>query len=154
MFVDIHRLVENLPEFTNPRIIKEQLPPNGLYLFHEHGESFKDYSDGSQQKRIVRIGTSTREGRFPGRMIAHYRKAGSIFHRHLDSALGTRYERENHSSWGHVTPDDRMTQVLEYLEKRFTFRIISFPTAEEACTWEKKLIATLAPYSFQVAGKN
>ena len=66
---EIYKLLLNLPRH-NYLTPTKNLPPNGIYVFYERGETW--LLDGRETDRIVRIGTHKSDGRFPGRIRQHY----------------------------------------------------------------------------------
>ena len=103
---------------------------------------------------MTRIGINEKEGNFPARLNSHYRPWGSIFFRHLHAALANRYRNEHRRSWERLRGDTREQRVLSYLNVNCSFTVIAVDSSDEAVEWEKKLISTLAPYSYQFASPN
>lgn len=74
----LHELVGRLPEIGWPFKLTD-LPNNGIYFFHEEGET---WGHGTARPRIVRVGTH-REGNFRSRIADHY----LIYDRKMDFTI-------------------------------------------------------------------
>jgi hypothetical protein len=146
----IHRLANLLPRFDY-QFKKCQLPPNGVYLFFEEGESAT--MDGRSYCRIVRVGTHLVDGLFPTRIHNHYFSncKGSVFGKHVRSAL---YGFDNRNS---IDPPPLVIEskllfkafelrVSKVMAERFTFVCFPVETKAERLELESGLIALLAQY--------
>jgi hypothetical protein len=135
---------------------RKALPPNGIYLFFEKGETAA--LNGTIQ-RIVRVGTHREDGRFPGRIRQHYghvnslrgNKNSSVFRRHVGGALLTRSNPADPriAEWqrqGGTSFVDIEEVVSKTLRERFTFVCFSVPTRDERLTLERGLIALVAQH--------
>ncbi len=136
----------------------DALPANGIYFFHEAGET---WGHGGEYPRIVRVGTH-REGNFRSRIADHYvidprkmafnrnqaaPKDRSIFRKNIGRALLHRsldpYEalwnmdftsRDARDAYGLRRDPDKEreieVQVTRILQERFTFRWIELEGQE------------------------
>ena len=144
----VHDLVLRLPRLDFS-VAKGDLPGNGLYFFFERGEVVN--LEGRPVERIVRVGTHSKDGRFPGRIRQHFfeNSRTSVFRRHLGGAI---LRRDNPSDpridgWSSGTqPDFAEVEGLigQLLRERFTFCAISVANAAEGLHLERGLIALLA----------
>ncbi len=88
----LYTLIADLPRGTF-RTRGRAVPPNGISLFFERGESGS--IGGATRDRIVRVGTHRVNGRYPGRLQTHFgsvktlngNKNASVFRRHVGGAL-------------------------------------------------------------------
>lgn len=143
----IHVLAADLPRF-NHGFLPQELPPNGIYLFFERGETVE--VDGNCVERIVRIGTHRANHRLPRRLRQHFtgNRRGSVFRRHIGGALLTESNADDHrlpvwiNQKGGPVPEVEIA-VSEVLRDRFTFSCIRVDDAAERLNLERGLIALL-----------
>jgi len=156
----LYRIVDVLPVLDG-HFSSEDVPENGIYFFHEKGETC--VLDGVSRPRIVRVGTHREQGRLRGRLAQHYagRLHSSIFRRHIGAALLARQPATRQALQSMPEADrQRMLEKMITLTllEQFTFRCLAVESSEERLRLEEKLIATLAhcglPASAQWLGRH
>ena len=163
IYEDLHHILSRLPKWKSPRDPGLNIPENGLYIHYQSGETFKD-SSGKRLPRIVRVGSHTGAGRLEKRLASHYDPKPSFvssFSNQVRTALINRYAIPewislSDDAWsakveGHYSDDYWLEKTKSYLLKKFRFSVLQLPDLEECDKWEKKLIITLAPYSYYFA---
>jgi len=153
----LHRFVHTLSEVRWPFDL-ERLPHNGIYFFHETGES---WGHGGDLVRIVRVGTH-REGNFRSRIREHFLinerkmlfnmdqpapKDRSIFRKNIGLALLHQANDPYEAVWSidQMKPSARLAsagkrdvakereierQVTRILRENFSFRCIELEGQE------------------------
>ena len=144
----IHELAAGLPRFDH-RASPADLPPNGIYLFFEHGEMVP--LGTTDAARIVRVGTHRVDGRFPRRVRYHFHgdRQTSVFRWHLGAALLARRDQLDPrlSLWRDRTaagPSDVEALVSHTLYENFAFACVRVESGAERIALERGLIALLA----------
>ena len=139
----IHDIVYPLMWFQRPEAAMTFATDNGIYFFYQRGETYEYH--GKIYDRIVRVGINTHEGNFRKRLRTHYQPRGaSIFRNHIEDAL-----INERPEWYQMGKTRTLEAVTAYLKDEFWFRLISLPSAKEGADWERKIIQTIAPYSYQ-----
>jgi hypothetical protein len=152
----VYALVRSLPRL-NHEARSPDLPPNGIYLFFERGETVK--REGQTYDRIVRIGTHRQDGRFPARIRQHYghvfslrgNKNSSVFRKHLGGALMRRVDTSDQriGPWliqGGPSFPEVEESVSRLLRECFTFACFRVDLREDRMLLESGLIALLAQH--------
>ena len=150
----LYTLIAELPRGTF-KTRGPALPPNGIYLFFERGESGS--IDGATYDRIVRVGTHRVNGRYSGRLQNHFgsvktlngNKNASVFRRHVGGALMQRDHPDDPrlAEWSRQggASDSAMEAIVsQHLGQNFTFVTIPVEDAAERLELETGLIALLA----------
>lgn len=137
---------------------KARIPPNGLYVLFEMGET------GHDGDRIVRIGTHTGERQLQSRLMQHFvtpHKDRSIFRKNIGRALLNRNHDPFLDQWefdlttraaknelGPVVDfrkqDEVERQVSAYIQERFEFIVFAEPKKEMRLTLEAQMISTVS----------
>ena len=151
---DVYGLLSRLPR-CDYRTARDQLPYNGIYVFHERGEVAQLH--GTATDRIVRIGTHREEGRFQARIRNHYgpvntiggNKNSSVFRRHLGGALLRQQDPHDPRLRGWTKQGGRSfpeveEQVSHVLRQNFTFFCFPVDHRSDRLTLERGIIALLA----------
>jgi len=146
-YVRIHELLESLESFSSLDEAREYFPRgrNGVYFFYQEGERFS--CGGEYHDRIVRVGAHLEEGNLERRLRTHYQDRGSSVFRDLIRDALSNTQR----GWTRLSQARQDHRVTEYLEDNFWFKFIALRSAKLALSWEKKVIATIAPYSYWFA---
>lgn len=142
---------------TTKRYRYDQIPEipfkNGIYLFFEKGETYREYD------RIVRVGSHVSEGRLSLRLKDHFfteNKDGSIFRKNIGKAILNQRSDPYLKTW---TLDSRMEenkkyvnhekqvcvekQVTQYLRENMSFTCFPVVNKEQRLRLENGIIATL-----------
>jgi hypothetical protein len=148
---------KNYCDHFNHKTPRNVLPPNGIYLFFEKGESVD--IDGITCDRIVRVGTHIKDGNFPGRIRQHYgnygnhmgNKNGSVFRKHVGGAIMRLVNPTDPRLPGWLKQmgpsyQEVEGQVSDVLHEKFTFVCFPVSTKEDRLALESGLIALLAQY--------
>jgi len=155
---EIHKWANQLQRFTYPFDFSE-IPENGIYLFFEKGEKFKDID------RIVRIGTHTGDNNLCKRIKEHLTKENkdrSIFRKNIGRAILNKNNDSFLEIWNldftipknhkiiESNPDYKMKllslekEISDYMCKNFSFACIPIETKEERLKYEAFLIKSLS----------
>ncbi|MFX1487030.1 MAG: hypothetical protein ACFFBS_08065 [Promethearchaeota archaeon] len=148
---EIHKTVEKLPVYDS-RTPENRLPENGIYFFFENGERCR--IDGIIYRRIVRVGTNSKQDNFRRRIRHHFRgnKNSSIFRMRLGGVLTRRKylndpRLEQWDTQNAPTFPEIEKEVSKVLKERFTFSCITVESNKDRRNLEERLIATLAKCS-------
>ena len=110
-----------------------KIPKNGVYIMFENGETAHPCDFNG---RIVRIGINEKQDNLPQRLKSHYNGTGSVFRKHIRTAIA---ERDGIAV-------DKVTeqQISDYIRKNITFVVIEVNDKKKREELEKALIAAVA----------
>ena len=152
----LHQLLRERGTFRFP-FDPKLVPENGIYVLYEQDET------GHGGDRIVRIGTHTGDKQLRSRLKQHFvneNKDRSIFRKNIGRALLSRDEDPFLHYWNldlttvaakakHEGTFDACRQkaielrVTEYIQTRFSFRVLNVPKKEDRLDLEARMIATV-----------
>jgi hypothetical protein len=153
----LHKEVLKRPRFKAGFTI-EDIPANGIYILFEHGE----LAHGAE--RIVRIGTHTGQSNLATRLNEHLytkNKDRSIFRKHIGRCLLLKDGDPFFSVWdtdlttkearieqAHLINNEKLkdveNKVSEYINKRFSFVVISIDDKDLRMKSESGLLSAIA----------
>ncbi|WP_394899557.1 DUF6884 domain-containing protein [Clostridium paraputrificum] len=152
---DIHKFFNSLKRYNYNTI--DEIPfENGIYIFFENGEIYKDLD------RIVRVGTHRSDNRLKNRLRDHYKpnKDGSIFRKNIGRAI-LNYKHDSYSKVWEINysnennkekyldrrdlkkEEEIESRITSYLKNKFSFTCIEVKNAADRIRLEEGIIATL-----------
>lgn len=152
---DIHKFFNSLKRYNYNTI--DEIPfENGIYIFFENGEIYKDLD------RIVRVGTHRSNNRLKNRLRDHYKpnKDGSIFRKNIGRAI-LNYKHDSYSKVWEINYSNENNKekyldirdlkkeeqienrITSYLKNKFSFTCIEVKNAADRIRLEEGIIATL-----------
>jgi len=152
------RLPSRLDELSDlsPRLdhtfSRDDVPPNGIYLFFESGEQRRT-AEGRIVDRVVRVGTHRADGRLPDRLRIHFSatRRRSVFRLHLGAASLAQLDLDDPrlTPWlnrhGGPMPDVEAL-VIDALRHRFTFACLPIAGRADRLATEAALIGALSTH--------
>jgi hypothetical protein len=152
--IGVYSAIRPLPRQTVAdlgRGMGSNIPQNGIYLLFERGERIS--VAGTENDRVVRVGTHKVNGGLKRRLRQHYRgnKNASTFRRDVGSAMLSRsgVSSDIVSAWmGRARFERSAEQELsEFMDSQFTFSCIAVDPVEQRMRLEQDLIAFFASHA-------